>query len=698
MKTMITLLFIVCVSAGGKAQQILTDSLLVELKKYTGEDTIRLNLLNKIAAEYHTVNPSKGLEIADAAIALAQKLNIDEKLAVAYTNKALNYNSKGDRKPSIENYNKAITISKRSGLKKLEAATYHNIGIVYFDMSDYAKAMELQEQSLNMAGQIEDSMLMARAYISIGVIYQFVASYPEALRHQQNALAIFSKLDYKQGIFDAFTNIGIVYANMSNLQKALEYYEKAVGLNKLSGNKQAMANVLGNMGNLYDNLDDSTNALQYYKEALAISEAINYKFGIASNTANIGILYSYYSHYNIAIAYLKKALILYRQLNDKNNQSLIYYILAEIYTDAPTDILVQNGVNPARRYDTAIKYNEKALALAREIKALGKQVNALESLSRIYEKQNNYKEALEYYKQASTINDTIFNDNKKQQITRLEMQFEFNKTQDSIKVVTSKQQALAKAEIQKQQVIKNSLIGGIGFLILATTGGFILYKRNRDISAKKNEAELNAKITDVEMKALRAQMNPHFIFNSLNSIADYIDKHQIKTASDFTAKFAKLMRMVLENSEHREVPLSDDLKALELYMQLERFRLRNKFDYIIKLDSNIDADNTLVPPLILQPFIENSIWHGIAKKEGHGNISIYIKQDKEMISCVVEDNGEGIKEKEIPAKEKKSLGMRITKERIDIINRQKKSNASMYVSNTGGGVKAEVRLPLELSF
>jgi LytS/YehU family sensor histidine kinase len=200
------------------------------------------------------------------------------------------------------------------------------------------------------------------------------------------------------------------------------------------------------------------------------------------------------------------------------------------------------------------------------------------------------------------------------------------------------------------------------------------------------------------MKALRAQMNPHFIFNSLNSIADYIDKNETATAADFTTKFAKLMRMVLENSEQSEIPLADDLKALELYMDLERFRLKNKFDYQIKSDKTIDMDNTLIPPLILQPFVENSIWHGIAKKEGKGNIVVYIKQENGMINCIVEDDGCGMKELKTITNEKKSLGMKITKARIDILNKIKNANASVNVINKENGVRAEVKLPLSLSF
>src|SRR5205085_3446168 len=176
---------------------------------------------------------------------------------------------------------------------------------------------------------------------------------------------------------------------------------------------------------------------------------------------------------------------------------------------------------------------------------------------------------------------------------------------------------------------------GSRILFIAAIASFIFYKRKRDAVEKQHEAEFKTEVSDTEMKALRAQMNPHFIFNSLNSISDYISKNNIPEADKFLSKFAKLMRLILENSERKEIPLQDDLKALELYMQLEALRMNNKFIHCIEVDKAIDASSTLVPPLILQPFVENSIWHGIANKEGKGKITITIKKEgDEMISCI----------------------------------------------------------------
>ncbi len=208
-------------------------------------------------------------------------------------------------------------------------------------------------------------------------------------------------------------------------------------------------------------------------------------------------------------------------------------------------------------------------------------------------------------------------------------------------------------------------------------------------------------LSTIELKALRSQMNPHFIFNSLNSIADYLTKNNTKTADEYLVKFAKLMRLMLENSERKELPLSEDLKVLELYLQLESLRLNINFNFEIKIDADIDVENTLIPPLILQPFVENSIWHGLATKEGNGHILIQIKKDDKMIRCIIEDNGVGRKnaEKNLHVnKNKNSLGMKITKTRIDIINTLKNSNAAVDILDLSEGMRAEVTLPLELSF
>ncbi|HVS96903.1 MAG TPA: histidine kinase, partial [Puia sp.] len=251
------------------------------------------------------------------------------------------------------------------------------------------------------------------------------------------------------------------------------------------------------------------------------------------------------------------------------------------------------------------------------------------------------------------------------------------------------------------------LIAGVLILLAAGLSGFALYKRRRDADERRKEADLKATVAETEMKVLRLQMNPHFIFNSLNSVADYISRNETTTANYFLSKFAKMMRKVLEHSEKGEITLAEDLQVLESYIQLESLRLRNELHYEIVIDAEIDPEVTMVPPLIAQPFVENSIWHGLPGKVCAGQITIRITREDSMIRYIVEDNGIGRKQAGIqgPAG-KRSMGLRITRDRIDIINQTKMRGRGAGPENTAGveifdlpeGTRVELKLPLELNY
>jgi LytS/YehU family sensor histidine kinase len=223
---------------------------------------------------------------------------------------------------------------------------------------------------------------------------------------------------------------------------------------------------------------------------------------------------------------------------------------------------------------------------------------------------------------------------------------------------------------------------------------FIGFRNRQRIKQNQKELLLKAKISDVELKALRLQMNPHFIFNSLNSIGDYIQKNDTDKADYYLTKFAKLMRGILENSEEKEIPIASEIKMLELYMQLEASRLDNKFTYEFKIDEDIDIEAILIPPLILQPFVENSIWHGMKDKVGNGKIIIEITKENKMLNFGIEDNGVG---RSLAKKgDQKSYGMKITKDRLEVLNKLKNTNASVCVIDLDQGTRIEVKLPIIL--
>jgi ligand-binding sensor domain-containing protein/putative methionine-R-sulfoxide reductase with GAF domain len=228
--------------------------------------------------------------------------------------------------------------------------------------------------------------------------------------------------------------------------------------------------------------------------------------------------------------------------------------------------------------------------------------------------------------------------------------------------------------------------------------------------AEKKEAQMilmstQQKMTEVEMQALRAQMNPHFIFNCLNSINRYIVKSDQTTASLYLTKFAKLIRLILDNSNNKNITLTNELEALKLYIEMEALRFDKKFSYEIKVEGNIGTDTIELPPLIIQPYVENAIWHGLLHKESNGHLCVTVSMASEaMLQCIIEDNGIGRdKAKELKSKtatSRKSLGMQLTENRLSLLNKHAELNASIEIidlqngNNEAAGTKVILTIPV----
>ncbi|GJM36106.1 MAG: hypothetical protein DHS20C18_51070 [Saprospiraceae bacterium] len=231
--------------------------------------------------------------------------------------------------------------------------------------------------------------------------------------------------------------------------------------------------------------------------------------------------------------------------------------------------------------------------------------------------------------------------------------------------------------------------------------------RIRQIRNQSNmKAEFNRKLTTVEMNALRAQMNPHFIFNSLNSIDYYILKNDPEKASDYLNRFSRLIRLILQNSRAKYVNLKDELEALKLYIEMESLRFEEQFDYIVRVEKGLSMENIEVPPMILQPYVENAIWHGLVQKQGKGRLDLEITRQNGNLHCIIQDNGIGReaarKLKSKTATRHKSMGMEITSNRLDLINQLYGTSATVEIIDCKDeqgmalGTRVELDIPIGL--
>ena len=184
------------------------------------------------------------------------------------------------------------------------------------------------------------------------------------------------------------------------------------------------------------------------------------------------------------------------------------------------------------------------------------------------------------------------------------------------------------------------------FIILLTVAGWVLiYFLVHYVKSVRKEEQLKLQyklqMTELEAKALRAQMNPHFVFNSMNSIKSLINKNENETAANYLTTFSKLIRTLFQNSDKREVSLYEELETCKLYTELEKMRFGNKVDFVFDIDETIDIKDIKVPALIIQPIIENAIWHGLATKESGGKVVISVNEKNGAVECSIDDNGIG---------------------------------------------------------
>ena len=670
------------------------DSLKSVLESQTEQDLNRLNTLNKLASEYNVINPSEGLRMSGEAIKLAELLDAKMSLAKAYKSKAQNHHALSQDSRAMLMYDKSASIlDDLEEWKEIGKITF-NKGIIYFGQSKYEEANRCNEEAFKIFEKEQDSSLMAVVLNSMGINQMQRSLYPQALDTYLSAANIYEKRqNTKNGTYASIlNNIGLLYNRLKDTVNALDYYQKSLELSKSLDYEFSVANTLTNIGSLYDYNGKSQLALDYYYKAYDIMSRLKNTYGIASALTNIGITQVNLKNYDIAIKELSNSIALFEELQNTYN-------LAVVHQNIGVALFENQKLGPSRYKEAKFHFN-KAITYAKESNNLETLANTLEYLSEMSAAQNNYKTAYSEFKEAIKLKDSIISIEKKEEIARLEVTYEYEKKQVALEAAHEQELALNEAEIKRQKIVNNAfIIGGIG-VIIASLIGFFLYRRKKEADAKSKEAEFNAKVSDTELKALRSQMNPHFIFNSLNSIGDFILKNDINTASDYLSKFAKLMRMTLENSEKKEILLEDDIVLLKTYLDIERKRFNNNFDYSIEVSDDIDAENTLVPPMILQPFLENSIIHGLANKEESGHINIYFKLVDEMLTCIVDDDGIG-REKSIAVSrnlDKKSMGMSITKSRIDIINKKFKTKGGIKIVDKDKGTRVEVSLPIQLAF
>lgn len=636
--------------ANAFSQEKVVDSLQNVLKN-SKDDIQTVTVLNQLASAYQDFDPKLLKEYAQKAVVLSRKIDFASAEGTALLNL-------GNAGIISGNYAEALT-------------NFQNAQIVFEN--------ELQGKSAN---ELDLKNGLARAYGSMGIVFSEQNSYAKALQNHLKAIKLYEETKQELKVAQVSNNIGVVYQSQNQDFKALDYFLKCFKIqekNKLSSGITAT-----NIGKIYLKQKNFPDALKYFQVAEKSFQKFANARGFGELLTHFGRYYQLQNNTVQAVSSFEKALNEFNTIDDKFGSSDTYYYLGQFYLEQ-------------KDYQKALENTQKSLAYAKELELLESVQNSELALSTIYEKMGQTNESLTHLKLYGIAKDSLQNQENVRQMVQAEMNFEFDKKESLLQKEQEKKEIVYEEEIKRHQM---QILFSILFVILVFGIVFLIYNRMQ----LKKTLTLQKELAEYEQKALHLQMNPHFVFNCLGSISSFIVQNGTDSAIKYLAKFSKLMRLTLEYSKEALIPIDKEIESLQNYLELEQLRFNQVFDFTINKSAEIEDDLAL-PPLLLQPFVENAIIHGLIPKQEKGKIDITFELEDENLLCTISDNGVGLeasqKLKEQSVSIHKSMALDITKKRLEMMetSTQKKSFVTIeeIVDENGvvKGTKVVLHLPVQ---
>lgn len=572
---------------------------------------------------------------------------------------------------------------------------------IFYKKISAEKSIQFITESISKSTSVKEN---AQAFEVLGDVNMYWKQYDLATTNYRISLKNDSNIDVKLKLAKAY------FLN-KNYQKSLEIYNDLE--DKTLNNWQQIEKQEG-LGDVFLEQNKIKLATQSFKQGLKIAETNNIKPKITDLNSKLGDSYSESGNKTEAESYFTNSINLASKENkakaleqkikiadfqntnrafDKEIQ-LRKEIIKDIdaiekdsvitnespLTKQKQNYKIGNAYFLKNNLDEAIPYLEESIEEADKKEDLIVKKDATKKLADVFVASGNFEKAKEAFNAYTEAVDQLYI-KKEQEISQAaRISKSIAEKQNRIlslendRQLTLSQMQLSDEKNKRQQLIIYSLIGGLFLLVVLA---YLMYKYIKQQKLANNLLAL---------KSLRSQMNPHFIFNALNSVNSFIATNDERTANKYLSDFSKLMRAVLENSEEDFIPLQKEIQLIELYTKLEHFRFKDKFDYKISVEETIDIEAYKIPPMLLQPYIENAVWHGLRYKEDKGILDIKIcKKQKDQIEITIADNGIGRKKskalKTENQKKHNSKGLGNIKKRVTILNEMYKDKVDINIED-----------------
>ncbi|WP_425077613.1 histidine kinase [Psychroserpens sp. S379A] len=567
-----------------------------------------------------------------------------------------------------------------------------------YKKKDVAKSIKFVGEALTQSSSISQN---AEAYQVLAEVYMFWKQYDLAVTNYRISLQNIEINDSKLGLAKA-------YELNKNYQESIETYN---AINKKELGNYQLVTLYEGLGDTNFSIKDYDASLKAYQKALSIAKKHLISPKVVDLNSKIAQTYNAKGEVEAAEAYFDNSMNLATQQTKKRaleekvtvadfqninrNYDKEIELRKEIIEDVlevETDSVIENEsaltlqkqnykIGSAyalqKDYDNAIPYLEKSIEEADDKEDLIVKKDATKKLSDLFVDTGNYQKALETFRAYTEVVDELYVKREQELSQADRFRRNISEQQNRITSLESDRalnESLVAERNKNQQILIYALIGG---MLLLTVTAFVMYKYIKQQRLANNLLAL---------KSLRSQMNPHFIFNALNSVNSFIASNDERTANKYLSDFSHLMRSVLENSEEDFIPLQKEIELLDLYTKLEHFRFKDKFDYSITVDEAVAISEYQIPPMLLQPYIENAVWHGLRYKTEKGHLYISIdKKNSNEITISVSDDGIGRERskalKTEHQKRQNSKGMGNIKKRVAILNEMYKDKVDVFIDN-----------------
>lgn len=567
---------------------------------------------------------------------------------------------------------------------------------------EYTQAIRSATQASHFAYELKDTTLLINCYLQFGDIYIEKGYLDKSVEYQRKAANLLENRGLPNTLAYAYMGLGRSYFSLRQWDDANNYFDKAIAAAEQHDQKHdtsLLVQLYLDKGRTYNIKEQFIEASDWFNKALSLAQKSANKRLLALSLRAFGALHLRQQRFDSAQICYTQASQHFLEINDQLQRARTLQGLGEVATD------MQN-------YPVAVEQLERAMLIARTIRAkiLARDIYA--DLYRVYLQQEDYQQALLHFRKFTSIKDSIASQERTERIAEIEVKYETEKlAREKLELAERNRNQAYDLQLKQQEIDLQQFSNRQKYwIILLLLGGILLLAIIALLVIRQNRLKAKVRENELQEQALKAQMNPHFIFNSLNSIQSLIATNDNAGASIYLARFAKLMRMILNNSRRSFLSLREEIDFLNLYVELENRRFQQAFTYNISCDEELEGEAAWIqiPTFVVQPFIENAIAHGLLKKSGGGQLTVRFDWVSDtQLRCVVQDNGIGRQAAAQTAtdtsKTHESLGINITEQRLRrLLGLSASAPAPLIISdlsdpltNTALGTKVEILLPIK---